>query len=246
MASRSGALLAESPRAEDLFVQAIDRLGRTRIAVDLARAHLLYGERLRRERRRMDAREELRVAHELFSDFGMEAFSERAMIELLATVPGAGGPSRTPASRSPAWGTPCPLGVEPREEVVEHPEPAESRAHPALFGHVDLAEVECLRRLARTDPSDRTDGRPNPTDVTHPGHGAHLPGRPSCPTLGALLPEAEAYPITRYPNEERQEILGALAYNAVDMTSTTRRSARPRVPQCEQYAPTLMRDRTKS
>ena len=66
-------------------MEAIDRLGRTRIAVDLARAHLLYGEWLRRERRRTDARVELRVAHEQFSDFGMDAFAERARIELLAT-----------------------------------------------------------------------------------------------------------------------------------------------------------------
>jgi DNA-binding CsgD family transcriptional regulator len=85
VASRAGALLAEGPRAEDLHVEAIDRLGRTRIAVDLGRAHLLYGEWLRRERRRMDARRELRVAHDLFTDFGMEAFAERARIELQAT-----------------------------------------------------------------------------------------------------------------------------------------------------------------
>ena len=85
VASRSGALLADGPRAEVLYVEAIDRLGRTRIAVELGRAHLLYGEWLRRERRRMDARVELRVAHELFSDFGMEAFAERARVELEAT-----------------------------------------------------------------------------------------------------------------------------------------------------------------
>jgi DNA-binding CsgD family transcriptional regulator len=85
VASRSGALLVEGPRAEDLYVEAIDRLGRTRMAVDLARAHLLYGEWLRRERRRTDARVELRAAHELFSDFGMEAFAERTRIELVAT-----------------------------------------------------------------------------------------------------------------------------------------------------------------
>jgi DNA-binding CsgD family transcriptional regulator len=53
--------------------------------VDLARTHLLYGDWLRRERRRIDARVELRVAHELFSEFGMEAFAERARVELEAT-----------------------------------------------------------------------------------------------------------------------------------------------------------------
>jgi DNA-binding NarL/FixJ family response regulator len=55
------------------------------MAVDLARAHLVYGEWLRRERRRIDARTELRMAHELFSEFGMEAFAERARVELEAT-----------------------------------------------------------------------------------------------------------------------------------------------------------------
>ena len=85
VASRSAALLTEGPSAETLYVEAIDRLGQTRIAVDLARAHLLYGEWLRRERRRIDSRVELRLAHERFSDFGMDAFAERARIELLAT-----------------------------------------------------------------------------------------------------------------------------------------------------------------
>ena len=85
LAARSGALLTEGQAAEDLYVEAIDRLGRGRMAVDLARAHLLYGEWLRRERRRADAREQLRVAHGLFCDFGMDAFAERARIELEAT-----------------------------------------------------------------------------------------------------------------------------------------------------------------
>jgi DNA-binding CsgD family transcriptional regulator len=85
IASRSEALVAEGPEAEHRYLESIGRLGRTRMAVDLARAHLLYGEWLRRERRRADAREALRFAHARFSDFGMEAFAERARIELLAT-----------------------------------------------------------------------------------------------------------------------------------------------------------------
>jgi DNA-binding CsgD family transcriptional regulator len=85
LAARSQALLADDQRAEEFYVEAIDRLGRTRMAVDLARAHLLYGEWLRRERRRLDARNELRIAHDLFSGFGMEAFAERARVELQAT-----------------------------------------------------------------------------------------------------------------------------------------------------------------
>jgi RNA polymerase sigma factor (sigma-70 family) len=63
------------------------------MAVDLARAHLLYGEWLRRQRRHIDARTQLRTAHDLFSDFGMEAFAERARVELEAA--GEHAPRRT-------------------------------------------------------------------------------------------------------------------------------------------------------
>jgi DNA-binding CsgD family transcriptional regulator len=83
--ARMGALLSEGAEAEALYEEAIARLGRTRIRVQLARTHLLYGEWLRRERRRLDARQQLRIAHELFSDFGVEAFAERARVELEAT-----------------------------------------------------------------------------------------------------------------------------------------------------------------
>ena len=81
----SRALLSEDQTAEALYREAIERLRRTRVRVALARAHLLYGEWLRRERRRLDAREQLRTAHELFTEFGMEAFAERARVELEAT-----------------------------------------------------------------------------------------------------------------------------------------------------------------
>jgi DNA-binding CsgD family transcriptional regulator len=83
--ARSRALVSEGEIAESLYSEAIDRLGRTRVRPELARAHLLYGEWLRRENRRLDAREQLRDAHELFSQFGMEAFAERARVELDAT-----------------------------------------------------------------------------------------------------------------------------------------------------------------
>jgi DNA-binding CsgD family transcriptional regulator len=83
--ARSRALLGEGDAAETLYREAIDHLRPTRLRVDLARGHLLYGEWLRRERRRIDARTELRTAHELFSEFGMEAFAERARVELEAT-----------------------------------------------------------------------------------------------------------------------------------------------------------------
>jgi DNA-binding CsgD family transcriptional regulator len=85
LAARSEALCVEDQMAEELYVEAIDRLGRSQMALDLARAHLLYGEWLRRRRRRIDARKQLRTAHRLFSGFGTEAFAERARIELEAT-----------------------------------------------------------------------------------------------------------------------------------------------------------------
>ena len=83
--ARSRALLTEGEAADTLYRQAIEALERTRVRVELARAHLLYGEWLRRERRRLDAREQLRHAHKLFTQFGMEAFAERARVELQAT-----------------------------------------------------------------------------------------------------------------------------------------------------------------
>jgi ATP/maltotriose-dependent transcriptional regulator MalT len=83
--TRSRALLSEGETAEGLYREAIDRLGRTRLRPDLARAHLLYGEWLRRERRRIDAREQLRIAYELLDTIGMQAFAARARRELAAT-----------------------------------------------------------------------------------------------------------------------------------------------------------------
>jgi DNA-binding CsgD family transcriptional regulator len=85
IAARSRALLADGDVAESLYHEAIERLGRTRLRPELARAHLLYGEWLRRRHRRLDARNELRIAYELFAGFGMDAFAERARVEVEAT-----------------------------------------------------------------------------------------------------------------------------------------------------------------
>jgi hypothetical protein len=83
--ARSRALLSEGDRAEGWFREAIEHLGRTRVRAQLACTHLLYGEWLRRHNRRLDARAQLRAAHDQFLSMGMEAFAERAHSELLAT-----------------------------------------------------------------------------------------------------------------------------------------------------------------
>jgi DNA-binding CsgD family transcriptional regulator len=83
--ARSRALLSSGGTAEALYREAIERLTRTRITLHLARAQLLYGEWLRRGQRGLDAREQLRSAHDIFSGAGAEAFAERARGELWAT-----------------------------------------------------------------------------------------------------------------------------------------------------------------
>jgi DNA-binding CsgD family transcriptional regulator len=83
--ARSRALVSEGPIAEGFYREAVERLRRTKLRADLARSHLLYGEWLRREQRRVDARAQLRTAHDHFTSMGMDAFAERARTELSAT-----------------------------------------------------------------------------------------------------------------------------------------------------------------
>jgi len=83
--ARSRALVSQGEEAERLYREAIERLGRTNVRVALARAHLLYGEWLRRQGRRVDASAQLRAAHQSYAAMGMEGFAERARRELVAT-----------------------------------------------------------------------------------------------------------------------------------------------------------------
>ena len=83
--ARSRALVSEGREAEQCYAEAVERLGRTPLRPDLARAHLLYGEWLRRENRRLDARHQLHAAYDLLGAIGADAFAERARRELLAT-----------------------------------------------------------------------------------------------------------------------------------------------------------------
>jgi DNA-binding CsgD family transcriptional regulator len=96
--ARSRALVSEGDNAENLFQEAVDHLSRTRARSELARAHLLYGEWLRREARRVDARRELSTAHDMFTAMGLHAFAERTRRELLAT--GATVRKRSPQTRT--------------------------------------------------------------------------------------------------------------------------------------------------
>jgi DNA-binding CsgD family transcriptional regulator len=95
--ARSRALLSDGAAGGDLYREAIERFSRTRLRPELARAHLLYGEWLRREGQRADAREQLRTAHHLFDAIGMDGFAERARRELLAT--GEKARKRSPGTR---------------------------------------------------------------------------------------------------------------------------------------------------
>ncbi|MEU0791769.1 AAA family ATPase [Amycolatopsis sp. NPDC005961] len=83
--ARTRALVTDGPEAEDLYREAVERLDRTRLRPESARAHLVHGEWLRRRRQRVRAREQLRTAYEMLVAIGMEAFAERARRELLAT-----------------------------------------------------------------------------------------------------------------------------------------------------------------
>jgi len=83
--ARCRAQLSGGAAADELYREAIERLRRTRLRPELARAHLLHGEWLRRENRRVDARAQLRTAHQMLAAIGMEAFAERARQELQAT-----------------------------------------------------------------------------------------------------------------------------------------------------------------
>ncbi|MEU9329944.1 AAA family ATPase [Streptomyces canus] len=95
--ARLRAFLAHGSQAEGLYQESIKHLGRTRVRVELARAHLLYGEWLRREKRRADAREQLAMAHDMLAAMGAGAYADRARRELLAT--GATARKRTDDTR---------------------------------------------------------------------------------------------------------------------------------------------------
>jgi tetratricopeptide (TPR) repeat protein len=143
--ARSRALIGDGDDVEELYREAIARLRRTSIRVQLARTHLLYGEWLRRGRRRLDAREELRAAYELFRDFGVEAFAERARLELQATGERAG--KRTVDTRDQLTAQETPIARLVRKATPTGRSPFDSSSARAP------SSTTCARRSASSTSS---------------------------------------------------------------------------------------------
>jgi DNA-binding CsgD family transcriptional regulator len=146
--ARSRALLSEAEAAEGPYREAIDRLSRARRRPDLARAHLLYGEWLRRQRRRRDARGQLRTAFSMFDAMGMEAFAGRARAELRAT-----------GERARPRGPGAPEGLTAQEEqiawlVAEHLSNREIAAR--LFISASTVEYHLRKIFRKLGVSSRT------------------------------------------------------------------------------------------
>jgi DNA-binding CsgD family transcriptional regulator len=153
------ALVSDGEAAERQYLSALDYLGRTRIRVTLARTHLLYGEWLRRERRRADAREQLRTAHEMFDTMGADGFAERAERELRAT--GATARKRTDATRGDLTAQEVQVARLARDGLSNAEigarlfiSPHTARYHlTKVFTKLDISS---RTHLARVLPSDRT------------------------------------------------------------------------------------------
>jgi DNA-binding CsgD family transcriptional regulator len=179
--ARSRALVSEGAAAEDCYREAVDRLGRTRLRTEAARAHLLYGEWLRRQRRRRDARDQLRIAFEMFDSMGMAAFAARARAELRAT-----GERAQPRGLGPLQ------GLTPQEEqiarlVAEHLSNREIAAR--LFLSASTVEYhlsKIFRKLSVTSRTDLAqafcDGKGN--DLGHTDITPALPGNPDASHRG--------------------------------------------------------------
>jgi DNA-binding CsgD family transcriptional regulator len=158
--ARTRALVTEGTGpAEDSYREAIDRLGRSRFALDLGRAHLLYGEWLRREQRRVQGREHLRTAHEMFDAMGAEAFAQRARRELLAT--GETVRARTPQSRGQLTAQEAQIAQLAREGLSNREIGARLFISPRtvqyhlrkVFTKLDISSRNQLHRALPSDPT---------------------------------------------------------------------------------------------
>ena len=161
--ARSRALLSDGRAAEHAYREAIERLARTHMRVELARAHLLYGEWLRREHRRLDAREQLRTAHEQLAAMGVEAFAERASRGLRAL----GVATRKRRAEAPDRLTPQEAQIARLAgDGLSNPE-----IGARLFISPRTAEYHLTKVFAKLDIHSRTQlDRALPTDPTSPAH----------------------------------------------------------------------------
>ncbi len=146
--ARSRALLSEGQDAEYRYAEAVERFGRTRLRPELARTHLLYGEWLRRELRRGDARHELRAAYDLFAVIGAEAFAERARRELLAT----GETARKRQKDTHTENSPRKRSTSPGWPGTDAPTPRPPRSCPSARSHRRMASSEGLHQTGHHLP----------------------------------------------------------------------------------------------
>ena len=195
--ARSRALASDGETAERLYQEAIERLGRTRLRPELARAHLLYGEWLRREGRRVDARAELHLAHGQLATIGMEAFAERApaVSWRLRARTSANAPSRpvktSPHRRRRSHGSPATASRTRDRRAAVH-QPAHGRLPPAqdlhqAGDHLTQRAFACTgtRRCARLVASRMTARASRPLA---PSRSCADGGGPRAPAGGCVPP----------------------------------------------------------
>ena len=189
--ARVRALLSEGDAADSLYRESIDRLGRTRLRVELARSHLLYGEWLRRESRRVDAREQLRTAHDMLDTMGIEVFADRARRELLAT--GETTRKRTAETRDELTAQEAQIARLARDGL-SNPEigarlfisrrTVEYHLH-KVFAKLDISSRNQLHRALGTDPHDDAHRRQRCSSGLSRARGVRPIGRTGESDLGS-------------------------------------------------------------
>ena len=172
--ARIRALLSDDDVAESLYLESIDHLGRTRLRVELARTHLLYGEWLRREHRRVDARKHLRTAYTMLDTMGVEAFAERARRELRP-------PERPPPN------------ARPKRATTSLPKRPRSRGSPATDSPTPRSAPACSSAAAR---SSTTCTRSSPSSTSARATNCTAPSAP--------IPARRRQPTARPPGRAEQ------------------------------------------
>ena len=206
----SRALLSDRRDAEPLYCEAVERLERSRGVVHLARARLLYGEWLRRENRRIDARDQLRAAHEMFSSIGAEGFAERARRELAAT----GETVRKRSGRDARRGS---RRRRRRSPGSRHRDKRTRRSLPSYSSALAPSSTTCIRcsRSSGSGSAERASGgrsrvpstsprQPSPSDNADPPRPPLTPFR-----LGRSDPEAGAQTGASHGGEPQHETPGS-------------------------------------